>query len=239
MATSTPTIIDLKTSFLRTQILALSQPLKPSTTFTESISSQENALRQKSIDEALYKLNGLLKKHNKLSYGPQAQRHVAEQVDRLYWNAGERGVNTLGRGEEWAERGSDYREESVIEQMPEQWSEEAETKAPEQAAKYKELQQKLVELNERRKAARQKVENYKALKQLVDLLGEDAGVQDNIVTKNGEVEIELEKMRRLMVRVERGIGGLDERQEGDEMVIDGEEGRDKILNLLTLGTGAG
>lgn len=110
MTSSAPTIIDLKTSFLRAQILSLSQPLKPSTAFIDSnISAEENALRQKAIDEALYRLNGLLKKHNKLSYGPQAQRHVAEQVDRLYWNAGERGVNTLGLGEEWGERGSDYR----------------------------------------------------------------------------------------------------------------------------------
>ncbi|CZR53019.1 uncharacterized protein PAC_02897 [Phialocephala subalpina] len=233
MTTSAPTIIDLKTSFLRAQILSLSQPLRPSTTFVETnISSEENALRQKAIDEALYKLNGQLKKHNKLSYGPQAQRHVAEQVDRLYWNAGERGVNTLGLGEEWAETGSDYRNETVIEQLPEEWSEEAESKAPEQARRYKELQQKLAELNERRKVAREKVENYKALKKLVDLLGGDAGVQDNLVTKNGEVEVELEKMRRLMVRVERGIGGLEERQDGEDMDVDADGEQVKILKLL-------
>ncbi len=114
--------------------------------------------------------------------------------------------------------------------MPEEWSEEAEKKAPEQGRRYKELQQKLIELNERRKAAREKMENYKALKQLIDLLGEDAGVQDNLVIKNGEVEVELEKMRRLMVRVERGIGGLEETQ--DNMDIDVEEGESKILALL-------
>lgn len=50
----------------------------------------------------------MLKSHNRLAYGPQAQRHVAEQVDKLYWNAGERGIVTTGVGEEWAERGSDY-----------------------------------------------------------------------------------------------------------------------------------
>jgi hypothetical protein len=109
-SSSEPTIIDLKISFLRTQILALSQPLRPSSTFT-SISTEENTLRQKAIDDALLKLNGLLKKHNKLAYGPQATRHVAEQVDRLYWNSGERGVNVGGgEGEEWVERGVDLRE---------------------------------------------------------------------------------------------------------------------------------
>jgi hypothetical protein len=108
MANSAPTVIDLKLSFLRSQILLLSQPIRPSSHILTTISAEENALRQKSIDEALYKLNGLLKQHNKLSYGPQALRHVAEQVDRLYWSAGERGIE--GGGEEWVERGADLRE---------------------------------------------------------------------------------------------------------------------------------
>jgi hypothetical protein len=115
MATPAPTIIELKTSFLRSQILLLSQPLKPSSEFLISISEAENALRQEAIDEALYKLNGLLKKHIKLSYGPQALRHVAEQVDSLYWNAGEGAVH--GAGEEWAERGVDLREPPLFQSI--------------------------------------------------------------------------------------------------------------------------
>jgi Kinetochore complex Fta4 of Sim4 subunit, or CENP-50 len=120
--------------------------------------------------------------------------------------------------------------------LPEEWSEEAEAKAPEQAQKYKDLQQKLTKLNERRKQARERVEGYKAFKESLDLLaGEEAGLQENLVTKNGEVEVELEKMRRLMLRVERGMNGLEDKgaDEGDEMDVDGEgleEG--KILRLL-------
>lgn len=109
-------------------------------------------------------------------------------------------------------------------------------KAPEQAQKYKELQQKLAELNERRKQARERVDGYKAFKDVLDLLaGEVAGLQENLVTKNGEVEEELEKMRRLMLRVERGMNGLEEKgaDEEDEMDLD-EEGIEerKILRLL-------
>jgi predicted transcriptional regulator len=126
--------------------------------------------------------------------------------------------------------------ENIIEQLPEEWSEEAEAKAPEQAQKYTELQQKLSELNEKRKQARRRVERYKAFKGVLDLLaGEEAGLQENLVTRNGEVEEELEKMRRLMLRVERGMNGLEEKGagEGDEMDLDEkgfEEG--KILRLL-------
>lgn len=108
MESNEPTIIDLKSSFLRAQILALSQPLRPSQEWQDSIPEEENTLRQRAIDEALFKLNTMLKQHNKISYPPQAQRHVAEQIDQLYWAAGERDVNV--NGEEWVEKGADYSE---------------------------------------------------------------------------------------------------------------------------------
>ncbi|KAK0108398.1 hypothetical protein ONS95_003207 [Cadophora gregata] len=255
MATSAPTILNLKTSFLRAQILALSHPLRPSATFTASnTSNEENVLRQKAIDDALIKLNNQLKQHNKLSYGPQVQRHVAEQVDKLYWNAGERGVRPLGLQDQWVERGSDYSvypngrlvdvrlipviaNESVIEQLPDSWSEHATATIPEQAAKFTELSQKLTTLNEHRRMAKEKVERYKQFKEMVGLFAEDTGVQDNLVTRNGEVELELEKMRRLMLRVERGVGALEERGQGEEemdVVIEGDvEEEGKLLALLS------
>ena len=119
--------------------------------------------------------------------------------------------------------------------MPEEWSEEAETKAPEQAAKYKELQGRLMELNEKRRVAKEKLEQYKIAKQLLEPFdGPDAGVQDNLITKNGDVEKELERMRMLMLRVERGIMGLDEKDVGDDMDIDLDENEEeKILALLS------
>lgn len=126
--------------------------------------------------------------------------------------------------------------ESVIEQLPEEWSENASTKSPEQAAKFTELTQKITALNEQRRIARGRLERYKRFKEMVGLLGEDASVQDNLVTKNGEVEVELEKMRRLMLRVERGVGALEGKGQGEEMDIDvvGEDEEEgKILALLS------
>lgn len=126
--------------------------------------------------------------------------------------------------------------ENIIEQLPEQWSEEAESEAPEQAQRYRALQARLVELNEKRKAAREKLEQYRAAKELlVPFEGEDAGLQENLVTKNGEIESELERMRMLMLRVERGLHGLEQvrNPEEDEMDIDVEEdGHERLLGLL-------
>jgi hypothetical protein len=91
-------------------------------------------------------------------------------------------------------------------------------------------------LNERRKQARERVEKYKAFKETLDLFAsEESGLQENLVTKNGEVEEELEKMRRLMLRVERGMNGLAEKtsREGDEMDVDEEGFKEaKILRLI-------
>ncbi|TGO29671.1 hypothetical protein BPAE_0012g00250 [Botrytis paeoniae] len=231
METSDPTIIDLKSSFLRAQIFALSQPFQPSQEWQDSISEEENTLRQRAIDEALFKLNTILKQHNKISYPPQAQRHVAEQIDQLYWAAGERDVNV--NGEEWSEKGADYRLSSNIEKLPDEWSEEAEMKAPKQAAKYKELQNKLLGLNEKRKAAKEKLEQFKAAKKLLEPFDQaEKNIQENLVTKNGEIEKELERMRMLMLRVERGIVGLEGKDREDHMDVDLEEDDREKLRFL-------
>jgi hypothetical protein len=109
MSSQAPTIIDLKTSFLRSQVLALSQPFRISPeTLDRVTSAEENALRQKTIDAALAKANALLRKHNKRVYGPQALRHVSEQIDQLYWRAGDQTMIVAG-GEDWGEKGADYR----------------------------------------------------------------------------------------------------------------------------------
>ncbi|KAG4031956.1 hypothetical protein MFRU_008g03060 [Monilinia fructicola] len=231
MTSNEPTVIDLKSSFLRAQIFALSQPLQPSQDWQASIAEEENTLRQRAIDEALFKLNTILKQHNKVSYPPQAQRHVAEQIDQLYWAAGERDVNV--NGEEWSEKSADYRLSSNIEKLPEEWSEEAEVKAPNQAAKYRELQNKLLELNEKRRAAKERFEQCKSVKKLLEPFDQaDKNIQENLVTKNGEIEKELEKMRMLMLRIERGIVGLEGKDKEDQMDIDFEEDDKEKLRFL-------
>jgi hypothetical protein len=109
MPIQVPTIIDLKTAFLRTQIQSLSRPLAVPHSFhakAPAESSQVTRLRQKSIDEALYKLNTLIKQHSKLVYPAFAQRHVAEQIDALYWAAGE--GDLVVEEEEGFRRGADY-----------------------------------------------------------------------------------------------------------------------------------
>lgn len=128
--------------------------------------------------------------------------------------------------------------EDIIEQLPEDWSEESQAEAPEQAARYTELQTKLTELNEKRKVSRERLQQYRVAKKALDPFeGEEAGLQENLVTKNGALETELEKMRMLMLRVERGLEKLDPREEKDDMDVDVDvdvesDGQRRLLALL-------
>jgi hypothetical protein len=125
----------------------------------------------------------------------------------------------------------------LIEKLPENWSQEAERRAPADAARYQELQGRLEKLNERRKVARETVDRYKAAKKLLEpFQGEENGLQESLVTKNGHLERELERMRMLMLRVERGIAGLEGRERVDEMEFTGdpvEEDQKKLSTLLS------
>ena len=111
MAPTPPTIISLKQSFLTTQTRLLSQPLAPSrawhtsnTTTPQNDDDADNTpLPPKAVDDALFKLNHRLHQHSRRVYAPQATRHVAEQIDQLYWNAAEAAV----RGDEEGEEGDD------------------------------------------------------------------------------------------------------------------------------------
>lgn len=103
-----PTILAHKTDFLTSQTLQLSRTLSPSNAWrasnannkrqapatNENQSRNENAnpLPEKAIDDALYRLNHALQQHTRRVYAPQATRHVAEQIEALYLEAGERGV---------------------------------------------------------------------------------------------------------------------------------------------------
>lgn len=94
MAPTPPTVVSLKQSFLTSQTRLLSQPLTPSRSWrnsnnTRTNESDELPLPEKAIEDALYKLNHRLQQHARRVYAPQATRHVAEQIDQLYWNAAE------------------------------------------------------------------------------------------------------------------------------------------------------
>jgi chorismate mutase len=109
-----------------------------------------------------------------------------------------------------------------IAKLPETWDEEGVEDDSSQARRYQELAENLRRLSERRKELKERVARYKALKDgLNPFENARESVQENLCTRDGEVERELEKMRLLMARVSGRIEGLPMRKEDeDEMDID-------------------
>jgi hypothetical protein len=81
----------------------------------------------------------------------------------------------------------------------------------------------LKDLNERRRELKERVARYKALKEgLAPFENVKENVQENLCTRDGDVEAELQKMRMLMARVKGRLEGLDssENLENSEMNVD-------------------
>lgn len=100
-------------------------------------------------------------------------------------------------------------DDSTIETLPPSWPLEKEAAArPEDAAAYAESVESLTQLASARKQAQLRLEKLRRLQAAIEPLHSSdsgGGIQENLVTRNGAVEKELEKMRSLLARVSSGI----------------------------------
>lgn len=107
---------------------------------------------------------------------------------------------------------------------------------PEEAQRYAELAAHIKGLNDTRTELREKVARYKALKgKLGPFENSKEDIQENLCTRDGEVEAELQKMRMLMARVKGRLEGFEtsQSQGGEEMdldFLDQEKKADLLLN---------
>ncbi|KAL2166736.1 hypothetical protein VTG60DRAFT_2253 [Thermothelomyces hinnuleus] len=252
MAPTPPTVLSLKQSFLTTQTRLLSQPLAPTRAWLSSNSNNDNnnndddepPLPEKAIDDALFKLNHRLQQHARRVYPPQATRHVAEQIDQLYWNAAAQATDGAGGGDvdsdangegEGVRLGADLADPDVIATLPVEWEEDGSSsqQQPLEAKRYAELVGELRALAERKQQAVARVARLRRIRALLEPFspssrsggdgsgGDDGGdggggggaldgVQENLITRNGEIEAELSRMRMLLARVGGRVGQLKE-----------------------------
>ncbi|PSR97054.1 kinetochore Sim4 complex subunit Fta4 [Coniella lustricola] len=296
MAPSNPppqTIKALKQDFLNAQTRLLSQPPAPSQAWRRAHDNggsneneneadgamnpqqQQQKLSEKAIDDALFRLNHTLQQHAKRVYPPQATRHVAEQIEQLYLDAGElrmqaeRGDGGSRNGEEdgdgvgldveggnaWRAQGADYVQPEIIAALPPTWDSPAEASAnPLEAKRYAELVAHLKGLSTRHRDAEARVRRLRQMtavlepfKSSTEQTYSDYGnssaqnIQRNLVTRDGQVEKELERMRMLLARVGDKVARLQQQQQqqGDDqedaMLVDDVEvdERRKVDNLLS------
>lgn len=225
------TLLDSKAAFLRAQVRLLSQPLQPSRSWRDfAPETSQPALPNKTIDAVMLRVNEKLKQHNKAVYSAPSQRHVAEQLDALYWNEIQADEGQANADALAVRRDADLTDGSAVEGLPEELKElavhDGQVLRGEDAERYAVLREKLVQASRRRDQQRKRLEGHRRLKELLEPL-EDAqeNVQPNLVTRDGELGKELDRMRVLLARLTGKVGEVQARNKDGRS--SGEVGSDK------------
>ncbi|EWY91845.1 hypothetical protein FOYG_08799 [Fusarium oxysporum NRRL 32931] len=212
--TAAPTIPSLKQSFITSQTTLLSQPLAPSRSWQETNDASDEAIPERVVQEVLYNLNHTIQQHCRRVYPPQASRNIAEQINDVYTKDAERKVGGPTDTEGGIGRELDLTDNEAIEALPASWHLEKDINDhPMETKRYADAVQQLTELNDQRKQLREQVARLKRLQSIVEPLQTDengAGIQENLLTRNGPVEKELERMRILLARVGGRVLSLPE-----------------------------
>jgi len=148
-------------------------------------------------------------------FSAPSQRHVAEQIDILYWN-------TVTKCDARAEDGA-----VAVKKATELTSTESVLSLPEDpedlplhpdlsldyedSIKYKELHGRLIALSKRRDQQQTQLAQYQQLQALLrPFENAQDNIQPNLVTRDGELSKELDRMRILLARVTGRISEVKE-----------------------------
>lgn len=236
-------IADHKAVFIRAQVRSLNTPVKTSSAWRDiapNLDEDHSAFSEKTVQDIVEKVNNKIRSHNRLVFSSQSQRHVAEQIDALFWNEVTAEDFRATFDATWLSQDVDLCEAESIASLPENYadlcSETDSTPSPEDVDKYDVLRRKLVELSRKRAEQAQKLSAYRHLQQLL-VPFEDAqiNIQPNLVTKDGELSKEFDRMRMLIARIlsrADGIQRSDPNLDIDNAITTNEE---KLAHVIGLG----
>ncbi|RDW76702.1 kinetochore subunit FTA4 family protein [Aspergillus mulundensis] len=232
---SSRSISELKSSFIRTQVRILSESLEaPADWRSYAAEPAEEDLSDKVVGDVLQKLNAALKQHNRVIYSSQAIQHVAQQIASLYWssvNQASREVTSLERG---VDKTVDLSSHPNITQLPgELYNQSA---SEEERLRYKRLRERLANLDHQRQQRQRRLDQLRLLQRLLEPFREPQNnVQPNLVTRDGELAREIEKMRMLVARVSGRIAQSQAANNdgGNEAsyVLDSEQKLEALLEM--------
>ncbi|ATY62754.1 kinetochore protein fta4, putative [Cordyceps militaris] len=228
MDVSAPTIPARKQAFITAQITLLSQPVAPSRAWRATNDASNTPIRRRMVDDAVFEFNRIVDEHCQRAYAPQASRNLAERISTIYIGQMDRreggaddvdgGVGKeVDLGESHANTNSiafanfffshfvSKANDGTIESLPVSWPSEEEAVAkPEDAQTYARSVSRLAELSKERQQVQLRMEKLRRLQSAIQPLRTSEsgkGVQENLVTRAGAMERELEKMRDLLGRV--------------------------------------
>ncbi|RAL11098.1 kinetochore subunit FTA4 family protein [Aspergillus homomorphus CBS 101889] len=233
---STRTISELKSSFIRAQVRLLSESLIPPEDWRHYASeATEDELSDKVVGDALKKFNASLKQHNRIVYSSQAVQHVAQQIASLYWSSVNQAMRDRGSLLQGVEKSVDLSSHLNIAQLPLEL--EDPNANDEDRARYQELREQLVSLDSLRKQRQRRLNQLRQLQRLLEpFQSPQDNIQPNLVTRDGELVQELEKMRMLVARVggriEQGKKKLNtDGQRASSYSLGGDEKLEALLDM--------
>ncbi|EYE92406.1 kinetochore subunit FTA4 family protein [Aspergillus ruber CBS 135680] len=203
---STRTVSELKASFIRAQVRILSESLEPAENWRDyAVETEEADLSNKVVDDVMQKVNATLKQHNRIVYSSQAIHHVTQQVASLYWSAVSQEAHSLGSNGKGVEKTLDLSNQLNIVKLSTRL--EHPYASEEERMRYRQLRERLTELNEQRQQRQRRLDELRRLQRLLEpFLEPQRNIQPNLITRDGELAQELEKMRMLVARVGGRIG---------------------------------
>lgn len=165
-------------------------------------------------------MNEKIRQHNRLIFSTQSQRHVAEQIESLHWNLVSADTERADLDTVVVRRDAELTNTNTLRQaLPEEYDdlhlhpdvreEEGDAAVEAQRERYTALREELLELGRERDGLKKKVARYRQLRTLMAPLEDpQTDIQPNLVTRDGELSQELEKMRVLLARVTGRVGEL-------------------------------
>ncbi|CUS14085.1 unnamed protein product [Tuber aestivum] len=234
-------IYDIKGGFLSSQLRVLNGALNPKPNWQDRLPEGEHGdLSEGVLNQVLYKLNVVAKRHQKLVYSSQALRHVAEQIDDLYQKKDD-DVEGITQEDDVLRRGANLKDPQSIDLLPESYpAEGGDSEEDLEETRYQTLRAKLANHSAALQAQRQRHAYYSQLKSLVAPFADpQRSVQPNLVTKDGPLAAELERTRllaaKLAYQIEKSKFPDTDRmdEDDDEMEESVEDQLRKILELAS------
>ncbi|KAF2278745.1 uncharacterized protein EI97DRAFT_372350 [Westerdykella ornata] len=244
-------VVERKRAFLRRQKQILTRGIPPSNRLLKI--AEQGGIQTKVLNDIMLKVNRDLKRHGREVYGSQMTDHVVEQIDLLYWEAGERAVEGSDDAREAGEdgdalyRGDDLTLDSCISKLPSTWdisadnppqSSDDNTMEVDQDA-YMEAVTRLQDLSARRLTLQQKLTTYRTLLSLLEPYRKpQENIQPNLVGRDAPLALELAQTRTLAIRVAGRVGDrfgdvqvpATEEEVGEELLKD--DRKKKVNDVL-------
>ncbi|KAJ5301389.1 hypothetical protein PENANT_c023G02892 [Penicillium antarcticum] len=195
------TIFELKSTFIWTQVRIFSESLDlPEDWRKYAAETEEGDLNDKVIEDVLHKVNAAARQHNRVVYSSQAIHHVAQQIASLYWTSVNQDARSRRVFAQGIEKTTDLSRQMNITKLPVEL--EGQEPSEEQNTRYQQLRERLASLDSQRQKRQQRLDQLHYLRRLLEPFEDPPkNIQPNLITKDGELVQELEKMRMLVARV--------------------------------------